>query len=151
MKRLLVVHHTVSPATHAVHLAVMAGAEDPAIEGVQVIARPALTASPMEVIEADGYLLGTPVNLGYLAGAMKHFFDQIYYPCLDVTQGRPFAAYLHSNNDATGALRALDSITSGLQWRQAQAPLIVKGEPSREDLDAAKELGASVAAGLQLD
>jgi NAD(P)H-dependent FMN reductase len=102
-------------------------------------------------MEADGYLLGTPVNLGYLAGAMKHFFDQIYYPCLDVTQGRPFAAYLHSNNDATGALRALDSIASGLQWRQAQAPLIVKGEPSRADLDAAKELGASVAAGLLLD
>jgi NAD(P)H-dependent FMN reductase len=151
VKRLLVVHHTVSPATHAVHLAVMAGAGDPAIEGVEVIARPALTASPVEVMEADGYLLGTPVNLGYLAGAMKHFFDQIYYPCLEVTRRRPFGAYLHSNNDATGALRALDSITSGLQWRQAQAPLIVRGEPSQQDLDAARELGASLAAGLLLD
>jgi multimeric flavodoxin WrbA len=129
----------------------MAGAGDPAIEGVEVIARPALTASPVEVIESDGYLLGCPVNLGYLAGAMKHFFDQIYYPCLEVTQRRPFGAYLHSNNDATGALRALDSITSGLQWRQAQAPLVVKGEPSQDDLDAARELGASVAAGLMLD
>ena len=151
MKRLLVVHHTVSPATHAVHLAVMAGAQDPSLAGVEVIARPALTASALEVMEADGYLLGTPVNLGYLAGAMKHFFDQIYYPCLEVTRRRPYGAYLHSNNDAAGALRALDSITSGLQWRQAQAPLIVKGEPSPSDLDAAHELGAAVAAGLLLE
>ena len=151
VKRLLVVHHTVSPATHAVHLAVMAGAQDPAIQGVEVLARPALTASAVEVMEADGYLLGGPVNLGYLAGALKHFFDQIYYPCLEATQGRPFAVYLHSNQDATGALRALESITGGLKWRQAQAPLIVKGEPSPQDLDAARELGASVAAGLVLD
>ena len=151
MKRLLVVHHTVSPATHAVHLAVMAGAQDPAIEGVEVLARPALTASAIEVMEADGYLLGGPVNLGYLAGALKQFFDQIYYPCLEATQRRPFGTYLHSNNDATGALRALESITGGLKWRQVHAPVIVKGEPSRQDLDAARELGASVAAGLVLD
>ena len=151
MKRLLIVHHTVSPATHAVHLAVMAGAQDPVIKGVEVLARPALTASALEVMEADGYLLGGPVNLGYLCGALKHFFDQIYYPCIEVTQRRPFAAYLHSNQDATGALRALESITGGLQWRQAQAPLVVSGEPSPQDLEAARELGASVAAGLMPD
>jgi NAD(P)H-dependent FMN reductase len=151
MKRLLVVHHTVSPATHAVHLAVMAGARDPAIQGVEVVARPALAATPLEVMEADGYLLGTPVNLGYLSGAMKHFFDQIYYQCIEVTPGRPFGVYLHSNNDAGGALRALESITTGLRWRQVQAPLVVAGEPSHQDLEAARELGSAVAAGLVLD
>ena len=150
-KRLLVVHHTVSPATHAVHLAVMAGAQDPSIEGVEVIARPALTASAVEVMEADGYLLGGPVNLGYLSGAIKHFFDQIYYQCIEVTRGRPFGAYLHSNADATGALRALESITGGLKWRQAQAPLVLSGEPTTKDLDAARELGSALAAGLLLD
>jgi NAD(P)H-dependent FMN reductase len=150
MKRLLVVHHTVSPATHAVHLSVLEGARDPAIEGVDVVACPALTASASEVMESDGYLLGTPVNLGYLSGAMKHFFDQIYYPCIDVTPGRPFGAYLHSNNDATGALRALESITGGLKWRLAQAPLVIRGEPSGDDLAAARELGSSMAAGLSL-
>lgn len=129
----------------------MAGAQDPAIQGVEVVARPALTASAVEVMEADGYLLGGPVNLGYLSGAMKHFFDQIYYPCIEVTQRRSYGVYLHSNSDAAGALRALDSITGGLKWRQAQAPLIVKGEPSQADLAAAMELGSAVAAGLLLD
>ena len=150
MRRLLFVHHTVSPSTHALYLAVMEGARDPSITGVEVVVRPALTAAPVEVLEADGYLLGSPVNLGYLAGAMKHFFDQIYYPCLDATRRRPFGVYLHANNDATGALRALETITAGLQWRPAQAPLVVTGEPQPGDLDAARELGGAMAAGLTL-
>jgi NAD(P)H-dependent FMN reductase len=151
MKRLLFVHHTVSPATHALYLAAFEGATDPAIEGVEVVVRPALTAAPVDVMEADGYLLGSPVNLGYLSGALKHFFDQIYYPCLEATQRRPFGVYLHSNLDATGAMRALESITGGLGWRRAQAPLVVAGEPSRDDLAAARELGGALAAGLMLD
>ncbi len=151
MKRLLVVHHTVSPSTHSLQVAAVSGATDPAIEGVEVVVRPALTAAPLDVLEADAYLLGTPVNLGYLSGAMKHFFDQIYYPCLEATRGRPFAVYLHGNGDATGALRALDSITAGLQWQKAQAPLVVVGDPSPGDLAAARDLGGALAAGLTLD
>jgi NAD(P)H-dependent FMN reductase len=150
-KTLLVVHHTVSPATHALHLAVMEGARDPSIGGVEVVVRPALAAGAVDVLQADAYLLGSPVNLGYLSGALKHFFDQIYYPCLDATRRRPFGVYLHANNDATGALRALEAITAGLQWRAAQAPLVVTGEPRQSDLDAARELGGALAAGLTLE
>jgi NAD(P)H-dependent FMN reductase len=151
VKRLLIVHHTVSPATHSLYLAAVEGARDPSIDGVEVRVAPALSAGVVDVLEADGYLLGTPVNLGYLSGAMKHFFDQIYYPCLDATRGRPFGVYLHANNDATGALRALDAITTGLGWRAAQTPLVVRAEPGRQDLDAARELGGALAAGLTLD
>lgn len=148
-KRLLLVHHTVSPATSALLDAARDGARDPAITGVEVVLRPALTVSPVEVLQADGYLLGGPVNLGYLAGAVKHFFDTIYYPCLDATAGRPFGAYFHAGSDATGALRALETITTGLRWRAAQKPVVVTGaDPS--DLDAVRELGAALAAGLAL-
>jgi NAD(P)H-dependent FMN reductase len=151
LKRLLVVHHTVSPATHALFLAAMAGALDPAIEGVEVTPLPALSATASDVLAADGYLLGSPANLGYISGALKHFFDQIYYPCIEATTRRPYGAYLHSNSDAAGALRALDVITTGLQWRVAQAPLVVSGEPSAGDLAAARDLGGAMAAGLMLD
>ncbi|WP_033324403.1 flavodoxin family protein [Actinomadura atramentaria] len=148
MKRLLIVHHTPSPALQALFEAVRAGMAAEGVEGVEVVARPALTASPVDVLEADGYVLGTPVNLGYLSGALKHFFDQVYYPCLEATARRPFAAYLHGNNDATGALRALESITTGLGWRAAAPPAVVTGEPSRDDLERCWELGAVTAASL---
>ncbi len=75
---------------------------------------------------------------------------RIYYPCLDATRGRPFGVYLHANDDATGALRALTAITTGLGWVASQAPLVVTGAPSHDDLSACRELGAAVAAGLTL-
>lgn len=148
--RLLVVHHTVSPATSALLTAALEGARDPAITGVEVVVRPALVAAPVEVLDADGYLIAGPVNLGYLAGAVKHFFDTIYYPCLDATPGRPYGAFLHANGDATGALRALESITAGLRWRAAQKPLVLTGA-SGQDQAAVRELAAALAAGLMPD
>ena len=146
MPTLLIVHHTASPATHTLFDAVWSGATDPAITGVDVAARPALTANAVDVLEADGYVLGTPANLGYISGALKHFFDQIYYPCLTTTTGRPFGVYVHGNNDTTGALKAIEMITTGLQWRQAQAPVSVVGAPTPVDVDACWELGAAMAA-----
>ena len=151
MPTLLVIQHTTSPALHAMYDAVISGATDDRIEGVEVVARAALAATASDVLAADGYLLGTPANLGYMSGALKHFFDQIYYPCLESTARRPYGVYVHGNNDTTGALRGIEVVTTGLQWRLAQAPVSVIGEPSRADLDACWELGASMAAGLVLD
>lgn len=151
MARLLVVHHTVSPAVHSMFEAAMAGATDSSIDGVEVIARPALAATPIDVLEADGYLLGATANLGYMAGALKHFFDVVYYPCLDATQRRPYGVYLHGNDDTTGALQGLEKIVTGLGWRRAAEPVTVIGKPTKADADACWELGASLAAGLTLD
>jgi NAD(P)H-dependent FMN reductase len=149
--RLLIVHHTPSPALHSLFEAARAGATDPQIEGVEVVARPALGATAVDVLEADGYLLGTPANLGYMSGALKHFFDTIYYPCLDATAGRPYGVYVHGNDDTTGALAALDRIVTGLRWKAAQPPLSVTGPPTKGDLDACWELGAALSAGLALE
>ena len=108
MARLLIIHHTPSPHCQELFEAVVAGATDPEIEGVEVVRRPALTVSPVEMLEADGYLLGSPANLGYLSGAMKHAFDQSYYQLLDTTRGRPFGVWLHGNEGTEGAERAID-------------------------------------------
>ncbi|UDY37830.1 flavodoxin family protein [Dermatobacter hominis] len=148
MPRLLVVHHTPSPALHSMFTSVVEGASDPALADVEVVSRPALTAGPVDVLEADAVVVGGPVNLGYLAGAIKHFFDQIYYPCLDETVGLPFAAYLHGNDDLTGGRIALERITTGLRWRSVQPLVEVTGAPSNDDLAACWELGAATAAGL---
>jgi multimeric flavodoxin WrbA len=148
---LLVVHHTPSPAMHTMFRAVVDGATNDEIEDVEVETRAALHATASDVLAADGYLLGAPANLGYMAGALKHFFDTIYYPCLEDTPGRPFGFYLHGNDDTTGARRGVEKITSGLQWRLRAQPVEVVGAPGRTELEACWELGAVVAAGLTLD
>ncbi len=148
MARLLIIHHTPSPHCQEILEAVVAGATDPEIEGVEVVRRPALTVSPVEFLEADGYLLGTPANLGYLSGAMKHAFDCAYYQILDSTRGRPFGLYLHGNEGTEGAERAVDSITTGLGWVKATDTVVVSGKPSKDDIEACWNLGATVAAQL---
>lgn len=148
MPQLLLVHHTPSPGLQELYDAVVSGATDDAIEGVEVVARSALAASDVDVLEADGYVLGTPANLGYMSGAMKHFFDRVYYPCLGETSGRPYALYVHGNSDTTGAVRAVESIVNGLEWRRVREPLELIGDVDQDARDACWELGATVAAGL---
>ena len=145
MARLLFVHHTPSPAMQQLFEAALAGARDEEIEGVEVVVRPALGTTVTHVLEADGYLLGTPANLGYMSGALKHFFDTVYYPCLEATIGRPFGLYVHGNSDTTGAIRSVEAATTGLRWRAVAQPVTVIGEPDRTALEVCRELGATVA------
>jgi flavorubredoxin len=146
MPTLLVVHHTPSPAMAAMFEAAVAGARTDEVEGVRVMVRPALTAAVVDVLEADGVLLGTPANIGYMSGALKHFFDQIYYPCLEATRRRPCGLYVHGGQDTGGAVRAVESVITGLAWRAVRPPVTVTGPPGKADLDACWELGALLAA-----
>jgi len=102
------------------------------------------TPSPamQQMLEADGIIVGAPANIGYMAGALKHFLDQIYYPCLEVTVGLPYGVYVHGNDDTTGALRAIHSIVGGMGWRQVAPDVSVVGAPGKPDLTACEELGA---------
>lgn len=146
--RLLVVHHTTSPALQELLEQVLAGTKAEGVEGVEVVVRPALAATVPDVLAADGFVLGTPVNIGYLSGALKHFFDQIYYPTLTAKPGAPYGIYLHGNSDAAGAVRAAEQITAGLGWTAVAKPVVVLGGPTARDREACWDLGATVAATL---
>lgn len=146
--RLLIVHHTPSPTTHDLLTAVRAGASNDLVEGVDVEVVPALRAGADDVLAADGYLLGTPANIGYMSGAMKHFLDQVYYPCIDATGGRPWGLWVHGNDDTTGAVRAVTTIVGALGWELVAEPVEALGQADDEDRERCWELGATVAARL---
>jgi multimeric flavodoxin WrbA len=146
--KLLIVHHTPSPNVQALFEAVVAGATTDEIEGVEVVRKPALSATVSDALDADGYLLGTPANLGMMSGALKVFFDNIYYPCLDSSRGRPYGLYVHGNDDTTGAVRGIESVTTGLGWAKSTENVLVTGAPDKADVEACWNLGATVAAGL---
>ncbi len=146
MARVLVVHHTVSPPLDALLRAAVDGATRPELPDVDVAVRPALTCTAVDVLKADGYLLGTPANLGSMSGALKHFFDTIYYPCLEATARRPWGLYVHGNNDVDGAVRDIERIVTGLAWRSVGAPVRATGPVAQPEQDAVWELGAALAA-----
>jgi multimeric flavodoxin WrbA len=146
MATLLIVHHTTSPTTQSLLEEVLAGARDAAQEvRMDVVLRPALAATVQDVLAADAYLLGTPANIGYMSGALKHFFDTIYYPVLEATKARPYGLYVHGNNDTAGAIRAVESIATGLGWRQVRPAVSVVGEAGAADREACRDLGGLAA------
>ena len=151
MSTLLVVHHTVSPPLHDMVGAVLDGTTAEGIEGVDVVTTAALTGSSADALGADGYVLVAPANLGTMAGALKHVFDTIYYPCLAETRGRPFGCAIHGNNDVDGALRDIDRIVTGLGWAQASDHVRVVGAPAASARDACWNLGATLAASVMPD
>lgn len=150
VKRLLVVHHSPSDGLRTLLDAVVQGTQAEGIEGVEVVTVEALQATPGDVAAADGYLLGTPANLGYISGALKHFFDVVYKPSLGVTKGRPFGAWIHGESDTTGAALALDKITTGLEWRLIQPVFESIGSIDEQMRAQCWELGAAMAASLMV-
>jgi multimeric flavodoxin WrbA len=137
--------------------AVLAGANDDAIDGVEVVERPALEARADDVLAADGYLLGTTANFGYMSGALKHFFDTIFLEAggalsddgsASASTGgkKPYGLWVHGRYDTTGAVRSVQSIVQALPWVQSAEVLEVLGDVGEEHIEAAYELGGTIAA-----
>lgn len=148
MSTLLVVHHTPSPVTRELLDAVLAGTRDPEITGVDVVVRPALAATVSDMLEADGYLFGTPANFGYMSGALKHFFDTVYYPVLDYVANRPYGLWVHGNNDTIGAVSAVERICTGLKLVKAADTVEITGPVEAAVRQNAYEFGGTLAAVL---
>lgn len=157
MPSLLVVHHSPTRAVSALTEAVLGGATDDAVEGVDVVVRPALEAGADDVLAADGILLGTPANFGYMSGALKHFFDTVFLrvggslsddgSAGPASGGRkPYGLYVHGRYDTAGAVRSVQSIVGALPWRQAAPVLEVLGEVGEAEREQAHELGGTLAA-----
>ena len=158
MPRLLIVHHSPTATVQSLTEAVIAGAHDDALEGVDVVVKQALKASADDVLSADAYLLGTPANFGYMSGALKHFFDSLFLEiggslADDGSAGgeqapttKPFGLYVHGRYDTSGAVRSVLSITGALPWSQSAPVLDVMGEVDERALEGAYELGATLAA-----
>lgn len=130
--------------------AVVEGASHADISGIEVCLTQPLETGPGEVLAADAIILGTTENFGYMSGAMKDFFERIYYPCLEKTESLPYALFIRAGNDGLGARSSIERIVKGLTWKQVQEPLICRGAWQESFLDQCEELGMTLAAGLEV-
>jgi multimeric flavodoxin WrbA len=149
-RRLLIVAHAPSRNTQCLLDAILDGARSAEIESVEVRCFSPFQAGPDDVLTADAVILGTTENLGYMSGALKDFFDRIYSRCLEKTQGLPYALYVRAGYDGTGTRRGVETIVTGLRWREVQEPLICRGEWQEAFVDQCRDLGAAMAAGLDV-
>lgn len=112
--------------------------------------RHAFDAGPDDLLAASAVLLATPANFGYMSGALKDFFERVYHPCLEATAGMPYTMIVKGDTDVDGAASSVQRIATGMNWRLVLPPVLVVGDPSDAHIEAAYELGASLAAGLDV-
>jgi multimeric flavodoxin WrbA len=147
-RHLLVVYHSRSGGTQALADAAIAGARSDEIDGVEVREAHAFDATADDVRWCDGIVLGTPENFGYMSGALKDFFERIYYVLLDETRGLPYALFVKGGHDGEGAVRSVERIVTGLGWKAVLQPVLVVGALDDAALERCRELGMTFAAGL---
>lgn len=147
-KSLLIVAHAPSGNTDLMVKALCSGARE--IQSDQLIVRrqAALSTTAQDVLSSDAIILFTPENLGYMSGALKDFFDRIYYPVLEQKQGLPCAVVVRAGHDGTGTQKAIADILAGLRWRQVQAPLVCRGVWQDGFIVSCEELGKTLALGV---
>lgn len=158
-KTLLVVWHSNTGGTRAM---AAAAAEAAAGQGVRVRLLHAAQAGAEDVLGADGYIFATPETLAAIAGPMKDFWDRTYYAALGRIEGRPHALLVCAGSDGTNAARQMQRIATGWRLRAVAEPVIVctraqtpeailapKIIPA-EDLARCAELGATIAAGMEI-
>ncbi|MDD3763384.1 MAG: flavodoxin family protein [Nevskiales bacterium] len=150
MKHLLIVFHSQSGHTEALIRAASQGAAELADE-VETRMLRAADAGLDDLLWADGLLLGTPENFGYMSGALKDFMDRTYYPAEGLTIGKPYALIVSCDNDGSGAARAIERIATGYGWQAIAEPLISRGGIAPGAGERARELGQTLAAGLSMN
>ena len=148
MKSLLIVYHTGGVKTATMAESVERGARGE--PGVNVIVKRCADAGPADLLAADGLILGTPENFGYMSGMMKDFLERVFYACEGKVNGRPYALFVGAGQDGSGAVNSVDRIVTGLRLKKVHDPIIGLKELTPEVLTKCEELGAAFAAGLAL-
>lgn len=146
MKTLLIVFHTGGVKTAQMAAAVERGARTE--ESVRVVVKRCADAGPADALAADGLILGTPENFGYMSGMMKDFLERIFYDCEGKVEGRPWALFVGAGQDGSGAVSSVERIVTGLRLKRICEPVVVVKELRPEQVTALEELGAAMAAGL---
>jgi multimeric flavodoxin WrbA len=109
VKHLLIVYHSKDGSTGKMAAAVWQGTQHEDVD-IEVRMRQAREADIDDLLWADGLVLGTPENFGYMSGMMKDFLERTFYPAEGKVEGLPFGIFISASNDGTGALSSLRRI-----------------------------------------
>ncbi len=148
-KTLLIIGHTPSENTRRLMQSMEDAVTSLALTDIKLEVHSPFDVDAKRVQAADAIILFTTENFGYMSGALKDCFERIYYPCLEHTQGLPVALVIRAGNDGQGAQRSVQSIMTGLRWREAQPPLICKGAWQEAFIQQVCERAAFMAVALE--
>ncbi len=145
---LLIVYHSQTGNTEQLATAVERGARE--ISGVEVKRVPAIRVTATDLKQCRLLVICSPEYFGYMSGAVKDLFDRTYETSRDFTAGKPYAIVISAGNDGSGALSSIERIAAGYRFRKVQEPIVARGAILSSMLDQCRELGKTLAAGVDL-
>ena len=153
MKKLLIVWHSQFGGTAQMAAAARDGAMR--VADVETVYRQAADAGVDDMLACAALLVATSENFGSLAGAMKDFFERVYYPCEHRVEGKPYSVLVCAGTDGTQAMLQTDRIATGLRLRKVHPGFVYKSGITAQAqvvpprvLVACEEVGATLAAGI---
>ena len=147
-KELLIIAHAPSDNTTLLARAAFDAANNYESDDLVVRLLSPFDVEAEDVISANGMIIGTTENIGYMAGATKDMFDRCYNDWLDICAGKPVGLYIRAGLDGTATTHALNSIFTGLKWRIIAPPLVLHGTWDTGFIDEVADLSLAMAAGL---
>jgi len=142
----LVVYHSQSGTMKALAQQFAEGVEEE--ENVQVNLKKAQDAHLDDLLKCQAIVIASPEYFGTMAGMIKDFFDRTFEAAEEKTIGLPFLILVCAGNDGLGAMSNIERIAAGYKWRKALEHIRIVGAPTKQDLVQVREIGRTLAAGL---
>lgn len=147
-QRILIVYASQSGATSRLAEAVERGARE--APSAEVRRMHGTEAALEDLLWCDALVVVTPENFGYMAGAVKDFFDRTFYPAQGKVNNLPYALVVRGGNDGTFARDAVLRIARGYPLKLVAEPIMSVADDLDGPLGQAEELGQTLVAGLEL-
>ena len=148
MAEILIIFHSQTGNTEKLARAVARGIEE--TEHARAILKRAVDAVAQDLRECSALVICSPEYFGYMAGAVKDFFDRTYEELKDDAKAhkKPYSVVISAGNDGSGALNHIERICRGYRLRKVQKPILCKGKVTEEMLAQCLELGSTIAEGV---
>jgi multimeric flavodoxin WrbA len=148
MVNVLIVYHSQSGNTEKLARAVAQGVAD--TENARATFKHASIATAQDIRDCDAIVICSPEYFGYMAGAIKDFFDKTYEELKDDQKiwKKPYCVVISAGNDGSFALSHIERICKGYRFKKVQHPITCKGPVTEEMVKKCFDLGMTIAEGI---
>lgn len=148
MAKILIIYHSRSGNTEKLARAIAAGVTE--TRNASANFKQAFDATVQDIKECDAIIFCSPEYFGYMAGAVKDFFDRTYEDFKDDAgiYKKPYCVVISAGNDGSSALTHIERLCKGYRFKKVQHPIICKGPVTEEILTKCYELGMTIAEGV---
>ncbi len=148
MADILIIFHSQTGNTERLAKAVAQGVEE--TTNARAVLKRAADTEAQDLRNCSAVIICSPEYFGYMAGAVKDFFDRTYEELKDdaAVHKKPFSIVISAGNDGSFALSHIERICKGYRLRKVQKPIVCKGRVTEEMLARCVELGSTIAEGV---